>query len=163
MKMTHTEAMKEIKKLEDEKRRLLQDEKATCTVTYTENEKPIDTGYNHEETNRAITDYDFKIRHLKALLAKSNATTVVKGFDMTVAEALIYLAQLTQQLQRFQELSLRQPLVREGATYRNASYEFTKALYDVKEAKRQYQECFDLISKLQMAIDLTNLTTTIDC
>ena len=82
---------------------------------------------------------------------------------MTVAEALIYVAQLTQQLQRFQELSLRQPLVSEGATYRNASYEFTKAPYDVKEAKRQYQECFDLISKLQMAIDLTNLTTTIDC
>ena len=161
--MTHTEAMKEIKKLEDEKRRLLQEEKATCTVTYTENETPIDTGYSYQETNKAIIDYDFRIRHLKALLAKSNATTIIKGFDITIAEALIYLAQLTQQLERFQELSLRQPLVREGATYRNASYEFTKTLYDVKEAKKQYQECFDLISKLQMAIDLTNLTTTIDC
>lgn len=163
MKMTHTEAMKEIKKLENEKRRLYQDEKATCTVTYTANEKPIDTGYNYEETNKAIIDCDFKIRHLKAMLAKSNATTVVKGFDMTLAEALIYLGQLSQQLGRFQELSTRQPLVREGAAYRSATYEFTKALYDVNEAKKQYQECFDLISKLQMAIDLTNLTTTIDC
>ena len=163
MKMTHTEAMKEIKKTEDAKRRLIEDEEETCTVTYTEKENPIDTGYNYEETNKTIIDYDFKIRHLKALLAKSNATTIVKGFDMTISEALIYLAQLTQQLQRFKELSSKQPLARVGATYRNASYEFTKTLYDVKEAKRQYQECFDLISKLQMAIDLTNLTTTIDC
>lgn len=163
MKMTHTEAMKEIKKLEDQKASLLQQESNTCTVTYTENETPIDTKYDYTKYTDDLDSLDKRIRLLKGALAKSNAMTIVKGFDMSVSEALVYLAQLNNQLSRFKRLSEKQPLVRTSAGYRNATYELTKTLYDVNVAKEQYQKCFDLISKLQMAIDLTNLTTEIDC
>lgn len=163
MKKTHTEIIKQIKKLEDEKKSLLQSEEETCTVSYTQGETPIDTGYNYKEIDQRLLDYDKEIRRLKGILARSNATTTVKGFDMSMTEALIYLAQLNAQLARYKTLSERQPLKRESIAYRNSSYEFTKALYDVKEAKEEYQVCFDLISKLQMAIDLTNLTTEVEC
>ncbi len=82
---------------------------------------------------------------------------------MTVAEGLLYLAQLNSQLSRYQTIAEREPLTRSSAAYRNVSYEITKALYDIKEAKEAYQESFDLIAKLQMAIDLTNLMTEGDC
>lgn len=163
MKMTHTEAMKEIKKLEDQKSALLQEENDTCTVTYTENETPIDTKYDYTKFTAELDSIDTRIRQLKGALAKSNATTIVKGFDMSISEALIYLAQLNNHLSRFKKLAEKQPLVRRSALYRNASYELTKTLYDVSVAKTEYQKCFDTISKLQMAIDLTNLTTEIDC
>ncbi len=163
MKMTHTEAMKEIKKLEDQKSALLQEENDTCTVTYTENETPIDTKYDYTKFTAELDSIDTRIRQLKGALAKSNATTIVKGFDMSISEALVYLAQLNNHLSRFKKLAEKQPLVRNSALYRNASYELTKTLYDVSVAKKEYQNCFDTISKLQMAIDLTNLTTEIDC
>ncbi len=163
MKMTHTEAMKEIKKLEDRRQTLLQNENETCTVTYTEHETPIDTKYDYAKFTSELDTIDSRIRQLKGALAKSNAITIVKGFDMSISESLVYLAQLNNHLSRFKRLADKQPLVRSSAVYRNATYEFTKTLYDVNVAKEQYQECFDLISKLQMAIDLTNLTTEIDC
>ncbi len=163
MKMSHTEAMKEIKKLEDQKSALLQEENDTCTVTYTENETPIDTKYDYTKFTAELDSIDTRIRQLKGALAKSNATTIVKGFDMSISEALVYLAQLNNHLSRFKKLAEKQPLVRNSALYRNASYELTKTLYDVSVAKKEYQNCFDTISKLQMAIDLTNLTTEIDC
>ncbi len=163
MKMTHTEAMKEIKKLEDQKSALLQVENETCTVTYTEKETPIDTKYDYTKFTTELDSIDLRIRQLKGALAKSNSTTIVKGFDMSVSEALVYLAQLNSHLSRFKKLAEKQPLVRTSALYRNSTYELTKTLYDVSVAKEEYQKCFDLISKLQMAIDLTNLTSEIDC
>lgn len=163
MKKTHSEIIKEIKKLTDQRRAILQEEESTCTVTYTQGEKPIDTGYDYNITDETLNKLDTEIRRLKGILAKSNALTTIKNFDMTVSEGLVYLAQLNSELSRYKSLSERQPLTRTSAAYRSASYEITKALYDVEVAKTAYQKTFDLIAKLQMAIDLTNLTTEVDC
>ncbi len=163
MKETHSEIIKEIKKLTDQRRALLQQEENTCIVTYTQGEKPIDTGYNDKTTDKTLRNLDKEIKRLKGILAKSNALTPIKNFDMTIAEGLVYLAQLNSEISRYQTMAEREPLTRSSAAYRNASYEITKALCDIKEAKEAYQETFDLIAKLQMAIDLTNLTTEVDC
>lgn len=58
------------------------------------NEEPLLPDYDYHETNESLKWFDDEIRRLKGLLAYSNATTVVEGFDMDINEALIYLAQL---------------------------------------------------------------------
>lgn len=162
MKKTHQMIIKEIKRLTEEKEQLLAFENQNCTVTYAANEKPIETDYSYLETSNKLDEIDKEIRHLKAVLNKSNSVTIVKGFDFTLSEALVYLAQLNGKLNRLKELSAIKPLSRSSASYRDSNYEYTKALFDPKKVKADYDACFDYISRLQMAIDLTNLTTEVE-
>lgn len=163
MVKTHQMIIKEIKRLSDEKDQLISFENENCTVTYAANEKPMTNEYSYEEVSAKLDAIDKEIRHLKAVLNKSNAMTLVKGFDFTLAEALVYLAQLNKKLYRLKTLSSMKSLSRSSASYRDSNYEYTKALFDVKKAKEDYDACFDYITKLQMAIDLTNLTTEVEC
>ena len=162
MKKTHQMIIKDIKRLTEEKEQLLAFESQNCTVTYAANEKPIENDYSYAEISAKIDGIDKEIRHLKAVLNKSNSITIVQGFDFTLSEALVYLAQLNGKLSRLKELSAIKPISRSSASYRDSSYEYTKALFDSKKIKEDYDACFDYISRLQMAIDLTNLTTEID-
>ena len=94
MKKCNTQIMKEIKKLQEEKIKLLEKDRTTQYVTYATEEELIDVSYDYEKMSNNLDWYDNEIRRLKVLLANSNNTTIVEGFDMNLNEALIYLAQL---------------------------------------------------------------------
>lgn len=161
MKKCHTEIMKEIKKLEEIKEILLSEESDNCVVTYLQKETPINTGYNYDETNKKITECDNEILRLKSLLTKANAKTKVEGFDMTINEALVYLAQLNEKLKRLSYLVNLKPLKR--TTGYDSTPEFTKIVFDREKVLKDYEEVRNLIPRLQMAIDRTNLNHMIDC
>lgn len=162
MKKCNTELMKEIKNLTAKKDELLSYEERESLSTYSENEKIIPSTYSYEEVNEKINKIDSEIRHIKQLLAYANATVIVEGFDMTIAEALVYLAQAQYKLQRLATLKNRAPLTRQATNYRNATVEYTKTNYDVAKAQKDYDETYDLIQKLQIAIDRTNLNNVIE-
>ncbi len=163
MKKCNTEIMKDIKNLTMKKAELLDYEQRECLTTYAENEKPIVSEYDYVELSKKIDEIDDNIRHLKQLLSYANSTVIVEGFDMTIAEALVYLAQLQSKKSRLNQLKNRAPLTRESANYRSAVVEYTKTNYDVTIVQKEYDEVVDKIQKLQMAIDRTNLTNMIDC
>lgn len=161
MKKTNAEIIKDIKRLEVEKNDILSEESETMTTTYGLDEKPLPSEYDYKKTQKALDDIDAEVRHLKSALAKSNANTMVKGFDMTINEALVYLAQLNFSLSRLQSMARRKELTRTSGSY-NSKAELTRTNYDIKEVKKNYQKTQETITKLQMAIDLTNLTNEVD-
>lgn len=161
MKKCHTEIMKEIKKLEEVKETLLNEESDNCIVTYLQKETPINTGYDYNLTNIKIDECDTEILRLKSLLAKANVETNVEGFEMTISEALVYLAQLNEKLKRLSYLVNLKPLKR--STGYDSVPEFTKIVFDRAKVLKDYEEVRNLIPKLQMAIDRTNLNHMIEC
>ena len=104
---------------------------------------------------------DQEIRRLKTILANVNATVIVEGFDMTINEALIYLAQLNEDLKRLNNLITINPLSRRSSY--DGVPEFTKITFNREEVKNDYETVRNLIPKLQMAIDRTNLTHFTEC
>lgn len=161
MKKCHTEIMKEIKKLEEVKETLLNEESDNCIVTYLQKETPINTGYDYNLTNIKIDECDKEILRLKSLLTKANVETEVEGFEMTISEALVYLAQLNEKLKRLSYLVNLKPLKR--STGYDSVPEFTKIVFDREKVLNDYEEVRNLIPKLQMAIDRTNLNHMIEC
>lgn len=162
MKKCNTEIMKEIKKLEEYKIALLNNERSSCTVTYALDEEPLESDYNFDLIDEKIEWYDNEIRRLKGLLAHSNVTTIVEGFNMTISEALIYLAQLKQKENRYDFLLSKKKLTRTSG-YGDRMVEFTKILYDQDKIYDECAKLKEIIAQLQMAIDRTNLTNMIDC
>ena len=162
MKKCYTEIMKEIKRLEGETDSWTTHERNNCRVSYMVGEDPILPNYDYTETSGALLEYDDRIRKLKGLLAYANATTIVEGFDMTINEALIYLAQLNARVRRYDYLISFQKLTRKTVGI-DGKIEYTKILYDQEDAGRKLEEAKSEVIQLQMAIDRTNLTSFIDC
>lgn len=159
----NTEIMKEIKTLEQDKKDLIDFERTNHYYTYLKGEEPIINGYNYFKSREDISKIDSRIRYLKGLLAYSNATTILNGFDMTIGEALIYLAQLNNEKDLIKALADNKQLTRTSVgSYANPQVQYTELEYDANIAKEDYKNITDKIYKLQLAIDRTNLTNQIE-
>lgn len=152
--------MKLIAELEDKKDRLVSREMRLSRVQYRDGEARPDTGYSYAQTREEIATIDDKVRKIKHKLAKANCSVKVDGFDMTLGEALVYLAQLNGELVRLNGLSSERQeytaIAQGGITLH---YE---CLYDVKSAEADAAALTGKIGKLQVAIDRANLTNFIE-
>lgn len=160
MKICHMEAMKIVKELEQQKNILIADEDNRCTVSYREDEEKVALNYNYDETRAKIKEIDDKVRMIKSKLAKSNCSVMVDGFDVTIGEALVLLAQLQNEIQQLDYLADKEQLTRR-ITY-NGVVEYTECNYDVEKVKAEMQAMRAKVGKLQVAIDRANLVTEID-
>jgi hypothetical protein len=156
----NTEIMKDLKQIQERKAVILEKERLECAVSYVSDEDKILPDYNYDEVRNQIDDLNKEEIYLKGLLAKSNATTIVPEFNMTIGDCLIYLAQLTEKAGRLNSLSNRRKKTR-SLQYQK-QVEFTEVLYDVDKAKVDYEKTQKEIVKLQMAIDRINLTNLIE-
>ena len=163
MKKCNTQIMKEIKKLEEYRTKWINVERANCTVSYLQDEEPVLPDYDYETTRVNIDHLDNEIRRLKGLLAYSNVTTIVDGFDMNINDALIYLAQLKQKEAHFNFLMNKNKIDRSTTGFGSAVIQFTKILYDQDVVREELNKVTETIMQLQMAIDRTNLTNMIEC
>ena len=160
MKICHTEAMKMIKEFQEQKDTLISKEDENSIVSYKEGETKIDNGYDYKKTREAISLLDADIRKLKNLLAIANTKVVIEEFDMTIGEALVYLAQLQNEKMQMEELASKKQLSRRIT--QNGVIEYTECVYDLKEVEEDIKTIRKTINNLQMAIDRANLTNYID-
>lgn len=160
MKICHMEAMKIVKELEQQKINLISDEDTRCAVSYKEGEEKVAMKYNYDETRAKIKEIDDKVRLIKSRLAKSNCSVIVDGFDVTIGEALVLLAQMQNEIQQLEYLAEKEQLTRR-ITY-NGVVEYTECNYDVEKVKAELQAMRTKVGKLQVAIDRANLVTEID-
>ncbi|MBP5446156.1 MAG: hypothetical protein J6Y28_08300 [Acholeplasmatales bacterium] len=156
----NTEIMKDLKQIYEEKNEILQKESSECMVSYISEEDKILTDYNYSEVRQKIDDLNKKEIYLRGLLAKSNATTIVPEFNMTIGDCLVYLAQLNEVSKRLSVLSCKRKKTRTLQYLKQVEY--TEILYDVDKAKEDYEKTKQEIVKLQMAIDRVNLTNLIE-
>lgn len=159
MKVCHMEAMKEIRLLEEEKAILLEKECERFRVSYKEGESKVDTGYSYQSTREKVAALDLRIREIKSALAKANCTCRLEGFDVSIGEALVMLAQWNAEYGRLSMLSAQQ-LSRRITP--NGILEYTECLFDVEEVARERNALKQRIGALQIAIDRANLLSEIE-
>ena len=117
--------------------------------------------YEYAKIQAKLESIDAEIRRLRGLLAYSNVTTIVEGFNMTISEALCYLQQLKAMEPRLSKMSSKKELTRTGSY--DGGIEYCKLNYSPSDVLIDYEKVKEIIPRLQMAIDRTNLTNMIDC
>ena len=165
MLMTSSAINKKIRNLEDEKQLLLGKEKQSCTYIQTEGYVPIIPHYDFAETETKLMEIDEQVRKLKHALNKMNSTTKLKNFDMTIDEALVYMAQLNKRKDTLDEFRQRMPAKRiKSHGYGESSnlVEYEKVNYDITAVSAKYLEIQDVVNRLQMDIDYINQTVEIE-
>lgn len=160
MKVCHSEAMKKIKELEEQKNLLVYNEVNRCTVSYKEGEEKTPSKYDYAKTRKEIEKIDNEVRAIKHALAVANSTVTVDDFDMTIGEALVYLAQLNAEYRRLDALTDRDKLSRRITA--NGVIEYTECLYEPEKVEKEQKALYSKICKLQVAIDRANLNNYLE-
>ena len=160
MKICHMEAMKEIRALEEKKDMLLAYELERSRVSYKEGEARVDTGYSYEKTREEIAAIDGRIREIRSAIALANCTVRLDGFDCTIGEGLVMLAQWNAEYDRLSYLCRMQQKTRRITA--NGVLEYTECLFDVASVEAERDELRRKIGSLQVAIDRANLTSYVE-
>lgn len=160
MKVCHMEAMKEIRTLEEQKELIIGNEISSYVVSYKEGEKKVDTGYSYSQTRQKIAQIDERIRKIKSVLARANCTVILDGFDITIGEGLVMLAQLGAEYERLSMLC-RTPQISRRITP-NGTLEYCECLFNTEEVTEERNALKRRIGALQVAIDRANLMGTVE-
>lgn len=118
--------------------------------------------YNFEETQKTIDEIEGKIRKLKHALNVFNSTTVVKEFNMTIDEMLVYIPQLTLRKDKLERMKDKLPKVREQTRVNSSILDYRYLNYDVQKVTDEYEKVCDTLAKAQNALDAVNLTMSLE-
>ena len=157
MLVTSAEAAKLLRKVNEEKNFIENNENQICYFMAAINEdiELARPEYDYSKTRSELNALETKIRKLKHAINKFNLEHEVPGFNMTVDQMLIYIPQLTQQRQRLSLMKNRLPKHREYVKVAGI-IEYTYANYDVNKAKEDYDKISDELAKAQTALDVLN-------
>ena len=157
MKSSATELMKKLKFIQVEINDIHNQDNEKSFVPVKESGESYESEYDFASNRARIKELHDEERNIKRLLNRFNTETLVAGYDFSIAEGLVRIAQLKG------EITVLTNITKEGK-YSFDSYRapVRKATFDVQEAKellRQYQR---ELSALQVAVDKTNLNSTIE-
>ena len=165
MKLTSATIHKMVKKLQDEKEYILNQEEKTETYMSTEGYKDIIPDYSYNEAREKVDVIDSKIVKLKHAINVMNCTTRLPESDLTLDAALVTMAQLEKKKAKLD--SMRKRIAKEryvertyGASSNLVQYQCIN--YDLDKVEKDYQEVFDRILEIQCGIDFINQTTEIE-
>lgn len=161
MKMSNYEAIKFIKQLELEKQEIEMNERRNSTVSYSADEPIPQVDYDFSATRTSIKRINTKIGKIKHALAVANTTVLLPGFDFTIGEGLVKLAQLQNELRNLTSLAGQNNHTSEY-NLATGTMQYIDTTYDVELAKSQKKEIYETIVKLQTAIDKTNINNELD-
>ena len=153
--------MKELKYYQEELKRLHREDINKSQVPLDDKMNPkYETGYSYKDNRQRIDEIHEKESRIRSALAKFNAYTHVEGMDYTIAEALVVISQLKDEIKVLQELAERPEIYTETG-YRGESTTY-KINYQqgvvMDDLKRLHQQLTDI----QMAVDRTNLTAEVE-
>lgn len=158
---TSASANKHLRRLQDEKERLLRNEQEVSTYVLAEGEAEEPPAYDYEATRERVAQIDGEARAIRHALHLFNTQTVLPDRGITIDEALILLAQLSGRKDRLNALASRQPKARLSERYfggGSGPVEYRYANYDVAQAEADYRAVADDIAALQLELDLVNQT-----
>ena len=153
--------LKELKFFQEELKRLHEEDEERSYAPIKENmEFKYETGYSYENNRQKIKDLHDQELLIRSALAKFNAVTKVDGLDMTIAEALVKIAQLRDEIKVLTTMASRKEIFLENhypsATVTNRiTYNQIKVREDLAKAQKE-------LANIQMAVDKTNLTALVD-
>lgn len=157
MLFTSAEAAKLLRKLNDDKISLENNERQSCVfkASITENIEDARPAYDYEKTQKEIEDVDEKIRKVKHAINKFNLEQEIPGFNMSIDQMLVYIPQLTSKRSRLSIMKDR--LEKQREIIRVAGIiEYSYANYDVNKAKEDFDKVSDELARAQTALDVIN-------
>ena len=166
MKYTSAEANKLLKKLNEEKCMLLDNESRSSdfSAALGEDVESVRPEYDYSAAAQKLEALNADIRKVKHAINVFNTTHTVAGFDMTIDEMLVYIPQLTEKKARLLAMSSRLPKERKSVSGygANAVIDYLYANYDVTKVAEDYSAVSELLSKAQTALDIVNTTETME-
>lgn len=164
MKKTPTLLMKELKFLQSEAERLhLEDTERSFAPLNEQMEFRYDTGYSYEKNREEMNKiYEQELR-IRSALAKFNSITKIEGLDLTVAEALVRISQLQKEIKILTILANKTEYTETSVGGYGSSKTVTNKInYDQSKAIADLKKLQQELSRIQIAVDKTNLTTPIE-
>ena len=162
MQFTSASAGKMIKSLEEEKDRIKNMESMTSTYVLSVGEETEPPEYDFRKTRDAIEEIDGKVVRIRHALHRFNLETVLPNVGITIDEALVAMAQLSEEKRRLSVMRARIPRMRiesAGLSKKGSSVaEYRYANYDISEADRAYQRVAKKIEDIQLDLDRINQT-----
>ncbi|NLY62581.1 MAG: hypothetical protein GX074_01810 [Erysipelothrix sp.] len=160
MKKTIKESMKHISLLQQQINSITQEENNNNFINYANSKDKDETDFDFEAVNQEIEALNAEILKIRSAINKANQTTMVGVNDYSISDALIRIAQLSANSERFKILASNKQKDR-NSTF-SGSIEYTEYLYDVKVAKELYLTTVEKIHQLQTAVDKANILTEIE-
>lgn len=166
MKMTSAYANKLLRQLNEEKSFLLSQEEDACTYVYAADEEPLIPSYSYPSVAqqlRALDEKIVKIKHAVNCCNVATTMTLSSGRVLTIDQALVVMAQLSQRKQQLDVMRKRQPKTRNNDHYgRSNATEYTCINYDLADVRKAYEAISAEIMEIQMKLDQLNQTVTFD-
>ena len=166
MVLTSAQAAKLLKKLNEEYTATVERERQSCCFRASLGEDPetVRPEYDYKATGAELEELERKIRKLKHALNVFNTTHTVPGFDMTVDEMLVYIPQLTKRKEKLAEMRAKLPKARLDERLIRSSniIDYVYVNYDINDAKADFEQTSDELSRAQIALDTVNNTATFE-
>ncbi|MBQ2675087.1 MAG: hypothetical protein IJG07_10490 [Prevotella sp.] len=166
MKLTSSQAVKLLRRLNEEYDTIIAEEKESRSfiAAIQENLEDARPLYDFEATQKKLDALDRQIRTVKHAVNIFNTTHKVPNFDMTIDEVLVYLPQLTRKKEKLIKMSRRLEKQRIDSGYGSSSsnIEYDYANYSVQAAKDLLTEVSDTLGRLQTVLDIVNTQETLE-
>ena len=154
MKKSASELMKELKIIKKEIEELYYDDFTNGEYTVSM-DSDYESSYDYAANREREQELREEERKIKSILNKFNSEQTVRGYSFTISEGLVILAQLKSQIDHLQKMASKKEF--------SQSYSSTTMLgYKVKELNKTIKELTRQQNALQIAIDHTNLTSSLE-
>lgn len=162
MKMTLDTANKTVKLLKAEQSKILEEERNNNTYSYFIGEEAYAPDYNFTATQEKLSRISDAIIKIKVAVRKYNVEHVLRD-GMTVDEAILRLAFLSKEKEKYDNMRKVAPKIRVNSSYRATSVsEYRIANFSIEEAQAKYAKAYEEVVSLQDSINAFNLLNTVD-
>ena len=165
MQITSDGAYKLILKLENDKNVLIEKigKVSTFVVAVSEGDpeklRPsFDLKQSLEELHK-INDTIIRIKHARNIF---NIHTLIPDLKITIDEALIRMAMLTKEYNKYSAMGNRQEKERQFSLNRSQDIEYSYTNYDIQYAKEVGRKMYEEILSIQEKLNLVNSTYTFE-
>lgn len=164
--MTSAEAAKFLKKLNEQKKMLLCEERRSCVFNASlgEDVDSVRPKYDYEQTQTALRSCNNKVMLVKHAINRFNTTQFVGDTGLTIDQILVRIPQLTEMRDRLDGMQGLLPKQRSSVAGigSNTVIDYKYANYSVDRAKEDFVAVSDELRALQTALDIVNTTVKME-
>ena len=164
MKISSKNASKLLKQFNEERDSLILQENQSkmFLAAVGEDIESVRPEYDYDAVQKQLKDLEEKIVKLKHAINVFNTTTVLKNFDMSIDEMLVYIPQLTQRKNKLDQMRKVLPKQRvENYTSSNI-IDYRIINYDLEKIRKDYDKTVEELNRAQSALDEANINLSFE-
>ena len=161
MKLLLAEALKKVKSLDEELKRIIIWEYKNSQITFKTPEDKIVPDYNFAQTREKYDKISQDVLRLKKLINKANNETPILYKGLTIADAVVEMTLINSELTYLKDMAEKEKLT-SRVDMRNDGIIYTELLYSPEECQEYITRKMEELGQIQIGIDRANVTTYIE-